>query len=145
MRRVYIIGDDNTVTSDASGIVLINCQGMNITTDENDQTILNSGAFVVSNNGVSTGTIGLTRVTKNADFIAGTDAYNIYFVDCSGGDVDVTIELNNIPLFFVKTDASVNKIVLTPDSGTINGAASYDVTAQYQKVYVLCDGTDFYV
>lgn len=145
MRRVYIIGDNNTVTSDASGIVLINCDGEAVTSEDNDSVIINNRAFVVSSTGHSTGTIGLTRTTKNADFIAGTDAYNIYFVDCSGGDVDVTIELNNIPLFFVKTDASVNKIVLTPDSGTINGVASYDVTAQYQKVYVLCDGTDFYV
>lgn len=145
MRRVYIIGDNNTVTSDASGIVLINCDGEAVTSDDNNSTIFHNRAFVIGSNGIATGTISVTQKTSNASFIAGNDAYNVYFIDASSGNIDVTLEVGSLPIWFVRTDGTANTVTITPEGGAlINGAASYGLNVQYEKIHVLCDGTDFY-
>ena len=40
MSGIYIVGSRNTVTSDASGIVLINCYDTDVTSEDNDSTII---------------------------------------------------------------------------------------------------------
>lgn len=143
--RAFIIGDSNRVDSDASGIVLINCNGYEATSDVNDKTIFANGGFVIDSNGIGTGTISVTRKTQTASFIAGVDAYNVYFVDASGGNIDVTLEADNMPVWFVRKDGTANTVTITPNTGgTINGAGSYGLNVQYEKIHVLSDGTDFY-
>lgn len=144
-RRVYIIGDDNTVTPDATGVVLINCDGEEITSEDSGKTIFHNRAFVIGANGIATGTISVTQKTSTASFIAGNDSYNVYFIDASSGNIDVTLEAGSLPIWFVRKDATANTVTITPEGGaTINGAASYGLNVQYEKIHVLCDGTDFY-
>lgn len=44
-----------------------------------------------------------------------------------------------------KTDSSANSVTVTPASGTIDGAASFVLTSQYQSVSVTSDGTNWWI
>jgi hypothetical protein len=42
-------------------------------------------------------------------------------------------------------NANTYNITVTPASGTIDGAASYTISANYGRVRFLCDGTNYFV
>lgn len=44
-----------------------------------------------------------------------------------------------------KVDASANAVTVAPASGTIDGAASYQLVAQWSTVVLNSDGTNWYV
>ena len=68
-------------------------------------------------------------------------------VNCTAGNRLVT--LTNIlatggrRLEVVKNDATANTLTITPASGTINGAATFVLTAAYQSVRLTGDGTNW--
>lgn len=45
----------------------------------------------------------------------------------------------------VKADSSANKVTIATTSGTISGAATYDLTAQYMFITVISDGTNWLI
>lgn len=139
-----VVGNNNKIPNGVSA-ALINCEDMTLADEDNGKAIFSNGAFVIDENGIATGTIKITSATKTADFVAGIDAFNVYYVDATSGNITVTLEVGNIPIWFVKTDVSANTVILTPSSGLINGAATFTLTTQFQKVHTLCNGTDFYV
>jgi hypothetical protein len=144
-RGVYIIGRRNVVNADASGIVLINCEGVTATYEDNDTTNINSGALIVDANGVTE----LTPAPKRLGITGGStvtvgNAEAIYFCDATAGNINITIEHTDIPKTFVRLDASVNTVTITPDSGLINGAASLGLNTQYEKITILSYASNFY-
>lgn len=83
---------------------------------------------------------------KTADYtVLATDENKIFLADATGGVVD--FELPTVGLFtgftiqVVRTSAGANAVTLTPASGTINGAASFGLGAQYQGVTALWTGS----
>lgn len=144
--KAFVIGDDNIVRNDATGVVLINCNGYEATSDDNDKTIFANGSCVIDENGVVTATISVTSKTQTASFMAGQDAYNVYEIDASSGNITVTLEVGHSVIWFVRADATANTVDLVPSGGnTINGAVSYPLNVQYEKVHVLRIGNNFYV
>lgn len=150
MSKPIIIGNKNTVVPGTEDVQAIFCDGQNFSEDDEgynyiqNKNIRMNDSRVESSTMIINATFGITHATKTADFTAGAEAYNAYFVDATGGNIDITIEIGHIPIWFVRIDGSANTVTITPDSGLINGAASYGLNTQYEKIHVLCDDTNFY-
>lgn len=143
---VYIIGNRNVVSSDASGVVLINCHDTEVTSDNNDSTIFNSGAATIDANGLTGAALKRrsATLTGTSNTISAYDRITLFFMDGSGGNVSVTVEHSEVDRVFVRVDGTANTAIITPSSGLINGGANYNVAAQYQKITIVSDGTDLY-
>ena len=79
-----------------------------------------------------------------------THVNDVVLVSASGGAVTITLPPasgNSGVVFSVKkTDASVNAVTVDGNGAeTIDGAATYALTAQYQTVTVVCTGTSWAV
>lgn len=92
------------------------------------------------------GTHNLLTTDADTDLDA---AYNAAAVDASAGNRVITLPDASDALllaFYVsKRDASANTVTVTPAAGTINGAASHVLTAQYQSAAYLSDGTEYLI
>lgn len=69
-----------------------------------------------------------------------------------GGDAGTAVITITLPAHvagteytIVKVDSSGNKVTIATTSGTISGAASYDLTAQYMFITVISDGTNWLI
>lgn len=143
---VYIIGNRNKVTPDATGVVLINSHDMEIDSTYNDTTVFNSGAVVIDSDGLTGAAVKRRQATLSGvlNTVAFDDGITKFYLDASGGNVAVTVEHSDLDRIFIRKDNTANTAILTPASGLINGAASYNVSVQYEKITVVSDGTDLY-
>lgn len=143
---VYIVGNRNKVSEDASGVVLINCHDMEIDSTSTDNTIFNSGAVTIDSDGLTAAGIKRRRatLTGTGNTISFEDRITLFYLDASGGNVAVTVEHSDLDRIFIRVDGTANTATLTPSSGLINGAASYNVAVQYEKITVVSDETDLY-
>lgn len=142
---VFIVGDSNTVAPDASGnVILINCEGYEADVTDSGYTIINNDVKVSPLSILSGASIRMKTVLKTADFIAGNSEYNIYGVDATAGNIDVTLTSDVTPVWFVRIDGTANTVTITPTSGTINGAASYPLNIQYEKIHVVLIDSNYY-
>lgn len=143
---VYIIGNRNKVTPDATGVVLVNCHDMEIDSTYNDQTILASGNLIVDAYGLSKAVIKRRSATISGtgNTISFNDGNTLFFLDASDGDVSLTLAHSTVDRVFVRIDETANTATITPASGLINGAGSYNVATQYEKITIVSDGTDLY-
>lgn len=70
-------------------------------------------------------------------------------IDCSlgGRSVDMANIANGIGATFTigKRDGTTNPLIVTPASGTINGAATLTLNTAYEHKTIICDGTDWFV
>jgi hypothetical protein len=86
-----------------------------------------------------------TKITTYT--IASTD--QTILASATGGAFAVTLPSVsvNVGRYFIikKTDSSANAVTVTPASGTIDGASTFVLTAQYQSVTVQSDGTNWWV
>lgn len=84
-------------------------------------------------------------VDKLTDFSTelGTD----YKVNASAGAITVTLTetLEGQEHHIGKIDAVANSVTLTPETGLINGAATFILTSQYDFAHVKFDGTNWFV
>jgi hypothetical protein len=140
----FIIGRKNVINPDASGIVLINCENQVIDSSSNNTTNVQNGALVVDADGVSeiVPAPKILTVTSGSYTVGTGEA--VYFCDASAGNITITINHTRIPKTFIRTDSSVNTVILTPASGLINGLASYGLNVQYEKITVHSNTTNFY-
>lgn len=79
-----------------------------------------------------------------------SDAYGTVLGDATLGAFAVTLppaaDLPGWTFRVKKVDASANAVTVTPDgTETIDGAASYPLTVQYQSVTVQSDGTGWWI
>ncbi len=89
---------------------------------------------------VPPGTVAVRSVTANTNAIAGDYAI---FVDASGGPVTVTLKATMTECVIKKTDISDNAVTITPEAGTIDGAASTNLTVVNEKVRIIKETGDF--
>jgi len=63
--------------------------------------------------------------------------------NATAGNIVVTTASNIAGFAFTltKTDSSANSVTFTPPSGTVNGAASFVLTQQYDSVDLICNGS----
>lgn len=78
---VYIIGNRNTVSADATGVVLINCHDTEVTSENSDSTIFNSGAVVIDADGLTGAAIKRRQATLTGvvNTISSTDRITKFF------------------------------------------------------------------
>lgn len=95
---------------------------------------------------------GKLRTVTTASSSSQVPAYNVGYValDCTAGGRTVTLTNHPVAnagaeITVTKTDASANTLVITPASGTINGAATLTLTAQYQTVTLITNGTNWFI
>jgi len=76
-----------------------------------------------------------------------TTANSIVLVNASVAPVTITLPspTNGKVLNIKKTDSSANLVTILPPSGTIDGAASKALEAQYDGLTVTSDGSNFYI
>ncbi len=142
----YVVGNRNTVYPDVTGLVALNCNDQEFDSEYNDHTIFNNGALIVDANGLTGGAIKRRRATLTGagNTISSYDRITLFFLDASAGNVAVTLEHGEVDRVFIRVDGTENTAIITPDSGLINGAASYNVATQYEKITVLSNETNFY-
>ena len=142
----FIIGNRNTVSEDASGVVLINASGETITSEHNGQTRINNGSLIVNDVGYTKGLYAPYQetLTSPTTLVQYNRPGSVFFIDATSNNIDITIEHTLAMRVFIRTDNTANTVTLIPDSGLINGAASYGLNVQYEKITVISDQTDFY-
>ena len=74
-----------------------------------------------------------------------TETKQNIFVSASGGAVTITLPAASIEIdtIIVKTDSSLNGVVISAPSGTINGASTVTLSTQYASKRVISDGTNY--
>ena len=71
------------------------------------------------------------------------NANGVYLCDATGGAFTLTLaEQNRAYITAVKVDAGGNAVTVQ-GTGTINGSASVSLASQWDKVTVVCDGTNW--
>lgn len=85
-------------------------------------------------------------VAKTGDYdVLISDENKTIFADATGGVVDFDLPVVGLFSGFnfkvTKTDATANAVTLTPDSGTINGAASLSIGSQFGGATVIWTGS----
>lgn len=90
----------------------------------------------------------LTSVSTNTTV---TSAANIYIVSTPSADVTMTVNPANFyssglvtVLRFKKITNNAYTVIITPTSGSINGASSYSMALYNESVTVISDGTNLY-
>lgn len=88
------------------------------------------------------------RITV-ADSPYSPERETIILADASGGNITINLPAAaNDPgrmLGFIKTDASENAVTVDGDGvELVNGALTQSTTTQFQKMFLLCDGFDWY-
>jgi hypothetical protein len=150
--KVFIIGNNVRVAHDVENFTAVGCEDVDIDSSYNNKTSIQNDAIVVSNTGIELNQSVSTpvyipvtdgRVTITADFFT-VATRKIYFIDSTSGNINGSLLDTGITYIFVKTKAA-NNVILTPDTGTINGAATYTLTAIRETITVAFDGTDWYI
>ncbi len=84
-------------------------------------------------------------LTKNFSANSSNDhIYDIYLGDATSGNLTFTLTNYNEPVAIKKIDTSGHKITISPVSGNIEGAASYDLIAHKDYINLIFDGTDWW-
>ena len=131
----------NSVELDANGQAEVYGRGLYdvVVKDADDATLYSwESVFLGKDVFVSTSVI--------ADYNA-TDDDSLILVDTAGGNVVVTLPdpatMQQSP-YIVKTTSDANTVTLSRTDTTINGAASYTITEQYEGAQIGFDGTNFF-
>lgn len=76
-----------------------------------------------------------------------TNANSVVLVNASGGSRTITLPTPTRGKIFniKKTDSSLNTVVISPPSGTIDGAATKSLAYQWDSLQITSDGTNFYL
>jgi len=93
-------------------------------------------------------------VSINTNVSSPTQDHYIYL--CTGGAGGITMQLDAASTFFSsprtkmltfkKVDAGLGAITIDPDlAETVDGAATYDVTSQWDSITIITDGTSWYI
>jgi hypothetical protein len=79
--------------------------------------------------------------------VALTNGNSIVLVNASGASRTVTLPSPTSGKIFniKKIDSSVNTVVISAPSGTIDGTVSKTLTTQYQSLTITSDGTNFFI
>jgi hypothetical protein len=87
---------------------------------------------------------------KSANYtVVAADEGNIIDVDTTSGDVTISLTAaatlgDGYTLYVRKNDASANTVIIDPDgSETVNGSSTKSLTAQYQSLKLICDGSNW--
>ena len=86
-----------------------------------------------------------TVVTKTTTYTAASG--ELVLASASGGAFTVTLPAvaAGAVCTVKKTDSSANAVTVSPASGTIDGAATQQVTVQYESLDFISDGTNWFI
>lgn len=95
---------------------------------------------------IAAGTISAVKTTT----YSATASDDVVRVDSSGGAFTVSLPAAaGVPgkrLTFIKTNTTDNKVTIDPNSSeTINGLATIGINAQYERVVLFCDGSNWLI
>jgi hypothetical protein len=79
-----------------------------------------------------------------------TENDEVLLVNATSGPITVNllpaVNRSGKQITIIKTDASVNAVTIDPNaSETINGAATNSLASQYDKVKLVCDGSNWFI
>lgn len=94
--------------------------------------------------------LGAVQVVSTAiDYVAavGVSPETVILVTTGTGDINITLPIAASAagrIFTVKkVDAAVGTITITPNTGTIDGSATWTINTQFSFVRMLCDGANY--
>jgi hypothetical protein len=126
----------------------IGMNGQNVGQEYSGRFVTRNGAMVISNNGLNK--LKYDRLTTHTS-ITMTDDVQLYCVDASAGNVDVTLpgpSANNSMYTLVRVDDSVNVVTVYAHSGerinSIGVSATTDVVPGYTTRRYFTNYTDWY-
>lgn len=122
--RLHIIGNDNNVYGNSSGVVMLNCSGCVVTGDSTNVMLLNSSGVTVANGVNNVMAIGLSNTTITS---SGTYIYNPIIID--DGSNAVTLDLDD-PTIFSSNVLTIPTQYANNGSFLLTGAsASYQINS----------------
>ena len=141
-------GSDNYISDGARNVNLINCSGVIVNSDVQNFTGvgLTNEVIEVQHSGVSMlrGSVGgYTRLVGTAAYTT-EDIYSIYLVDTSDGNINVTLNDRTDEITFKKLGAP-HKLIITPDEGTIDGNATYEINTANHSVKIVKWNGNWYI
>jgi hypothetical protein len=147
----FVNGEGNVVGDGANNVTLMNSNnvvvsgqvegffGFGLENEEIDSSESNTARMGV----MLTAPIKDRYITYAFDFNTSID-YDTYHVNTDAGNVIATLEPTGQKMTFIKIFAA-NTVTLMPSSGLINGAATYDLTSEYETATITFNGTDWYI
>lgn len=107
------------------------------------------GEFIELTGSSVTGGFTLITTSKSSSFTADSNA-TVYLVDASSAAVTVTLPassgVTNRVYYVKKTDSSSNLVTVDGNSAeTIDGSTTTDLTAQYESIVIVCDGSNWFI
>ena len=91
----------------------------------------------------------VTTVSSANYTVTDTDGFDTILVSTGGSDRTITLPAvaanSGRTLLIKKTDAGAGKVTVTPNGGTIDGISTFTLTAQYSKLSIVSDGTNWFI
>lgn len=155
---VILNGINNNVLSGSTGITVLGGGGNLIYPSLENVTLINSSGIVatesntlyINNQKYNAYLMGDSATITNSDspYTLPTTTKTL-FCDATEGSITVNLPTavgNNGKIYeIIKTDASANGITVAADgSETINGLATQGLTAQYDKLQIVSNGTEWF-
>ena len=120
-------------------------RALSIQTDGTDRITVGStgGVSIAGTTTVNAFATGVQSVTASA----ACNGAAVVLANATSGAINMTLPaaLAGQVITLKKTDSSANTVTITPPAGTIDGAASKVLVAQYQSITVVCDGTNYFI
>jgi hypothetical protein len=88
------------------------------------------------------------ETTITANHVVNTDKFDLYKIDASAGRVNISLMNQNMPIRFIKTDASAFRVHIYPNTGEILGVGvvdGYMLNARGSFVEITPSGNDFII
>lgn len=89
---------------------------------------------------------GVITVTSNANV---TTDFGVWLGDATSGAITLTIPpaeaFTGKTFSMKKIDASANAVTVSPSDGTVDGAANYSLSSQWNAVQVTSDGDNWLI
>lgn len=155
---VILSGTNNTVLSGGTGVTVLGGDGntiypslQNITLiNSSDITVTESNVLYINNQKYSTVLMGdSTSITNSASPYTLTNATKTLFCDATEGNITVNLptaaDINGKLFEVIKSDSSINTITINANgSETINGLSSAALSAQYDILKIVSNGTEWF-
>jgi len=130
----------------AGGVTALSGLAIDVAKDWSGYAIKNLGTPVDAGDAARKADLPFKNVTsQSADYTASDG--DVVLADASGGAITITMPSPsaNAWVEVKKTDSSANAVTVDGGGNNIDGAASFDITTQYESYTMVSDGSDWFI
>lgn len=115
------------------------------------ETVFKDGDIFLHSGNVAGRLLNLAGVAVSSAYtILDNDGYTIFYADTSGGAFTLTLptaaDNTSRSIIVIKTSSDANVLTIDGEGAeTINGDATQTITRQYKVLWLLCNGTEWFI